>query len=148
MKDPSSQGLAGRGYDAGVSPESTDVIPLLACADIEAEHAFLVDVLGFESGGVERIPDRAVVHAEVRAGSRRIWLHRSDESAGVISPAVSGRSGGGIVVHVADVDAHHERVRVAGADVLYEPRDEDYGQREYGVRDPEGHLWWIATPKA
>jgi uncharacterized glyoxalase superfamily protein PhnB len=50
------------------------------------------------------------------------------------------------VVHVPDVDAHHARVRAAGADILYGPRDEDYGQREYGVRDPEGHTWWIATP--
>jgi uncharacterized glyoxalase superfamily protein PhnB len=52
------------------------------------------------------------------------------------------------VVHVPDVDAHHERAVAAGADVLYGPRDQDYGQREYGVRDPEGHLWWIATPVA
>lgn len=63
-------------------------------------------------------------------------------------PAASGASGGGIVVHVADVDAHYERARNGGASILYEPRDEDYGQREYGVRDPEGHTWWIATPAA
>jgi hypothetical protein len=25
------------------------------------------------------------------------------------------------------------------------PTDEDYGQREYGLRDPEGHDWYIAT---
>ena len=123
-----------------------DVIPLLACSDIAAEHDFLVSVLGFASAGVESTPDGTVVHAEVRAGERRIWLHRADESGGILPPGAGGTAGGGIVVHVADVDAHHQRVRAAGADILYEPRDEDYGQREYGVRDPEGHLWWIATP--
>lgn len=61
-------------------------------------------------------------------------------------PAASGTSAGGIVIHVPDVDAHHQHARAAGAEVLYEPRDEGYGQREYGVRDPEGHVWWIATP--
>ena len=125
---------------------SGDIIPLLACADIKAERDFLVTVLGFESAGIEASPDGTVVHAEVRAASRRIWLHRADGD--LRSPARTGTAGGGIVVHVANVDRHYERARAAGAEVLYSPRDEDYGQREYGIRDPEGHLWWIATPTA
>jgi len=129
-----------------VETESGDVIPLLVCLDIAAEHDFLVTVLGFASAGIERTPDGKVVHAEVRAGARRIWLHQTDEADRLLPPGRSGSAGGGIVVHVPDVDAHHERSRAAGADVQSEPRDQDYGQREYGVRDPEGHLWWIATP--
>lgn len=126
--------------------DSTDVVPLLVCADIQAEHDFLVDVLGFTSRDIERMADGSVVHAEVRAGSRRVWLHRTDEAGGLVPPARSGTSGGGIVVHVRDVDGHYDRARARGAEIIYQPRDEDYGQREYGVRDPEGHLWWIATP--
>ena len=123
-----------------------DVIPLLACSDIAAEHDFLVSVLGFTSAGLEHSPDGAVVHAEVRAGGRRVWLHREDRTNGLVAPGPRGPSGGGIVVHLDDVDAHDERVRASGADILSEPVNQDYGQREYGVRDPEGHLWWIATP--
>jgi MerR family transcriptional regulator, thiopeptide resistance regulator len=126
--------------------EFGDVIPLLVCWDIEAEHDFLVDVLGFVSAGIERGRDGSVVHAEVRAGERRIWLHRADEPGRLVPPGADGSAGGGIVVHVRDVDAHHERVRASGAEILSAPTDQDYGQREYGVRDPEGHLWWIATP--
>jgi len=124
----------------------SDVIPLLACADIEAEHDFLVSVLGFASAGVERMADGTVVHAEVLTGGRRIWLHRADEASRLLPPRISGSAGGGIVVHVEDVDAHFRGARNGGAEILYEPRNEDYGQREYGVRDPEGHTWWIATP--
>lgn len=126
--------------------EFTDVIPLLACSDIPAEHDFLVRVLGFASAELERMPDGTVVHAEVRAGNRRIWLHRADEASNLVPPGARGPAGGGIVVHVPDVDAHYERARASGAEILDEPRDQDYGQREYGMRDPEGHLWWIATP--
>ena len=126
--------------------ELPDVVPLLACLDIQAEHDFLVGVLRLESAGIERTADGTVVHAEVRAGDRRIWLHRADATEKLVPPRTSGTAAGGIVVHVPDVDDRYERVRAAGADVLGEPRDEDYGQREFGVRDPEGHLWWIATP--
>jgi uncharacterized glyoxalase superfamily protein PhnB len=127
-----------------VDADATDLIPLLACADITAEHDFLVRVLGFESAGLERSPDGAVVHGEVRAGSHRIWLHRVN--AGELEPPRRGPAGGGIVVQVSDVESHYAHARAAGAEIAYPPRDQEYGQREYGVRDPEGHLWWIATP--
>ena len=52
----------------------------------------------------------------------------------------------GLVIHVADVDAHYARARAAGAELMGEPRDQEYGQREYGARDPDGHQWWFATP--
>jgi MerR family transcriptional regulator, thiopeptide resistance regulator len=131
-----------------MAADTLDVIPLLACGDIAAEHDFLLEALGFRSAGIERTPDGQAVHAEVRFGTRRIWLHRVDEAGGLVPPARSGAAGGGIVIHVPDVDAHHERARAAGAEIVSEPRDQDYGQREYGVRDREGHLWWIATPTA
>jgi uncharacterized glyoxalase superfamily protein PhnB len=54
----------------------------------------------------------------------------------------------GGVLQVADVDSHFERVRGSGATILREPTDEDYGQRAYGLRDPEGHDWYIAIPFA
>ena len=53
---------------------------------------------------------------------------------------------GGFVVRLPNVDEHFERVRAAGAKIESPPKDQDYGQREYGVSDPEGHRWWFATP--
>jgi uncharacterized glyoxalase superfamily protein PhnB len=131
-----------------VETDFIDTIPVLACSDIAAEHDFLVHVLRFVSGGLERAPDGTVVHAEVRAGEQRIWLHLTSESAKLATPATLGAAGGGIVVHVKDVDAHFKAARRAGATILIEPTDQDYGQREYAVRDPDGHSWWIATPTA
>jgi uncharacterized glyoxalase superfamily protein PhnB len=124
----------------------SDVIPVVPYEDIRAAHDFLVDVLAFDSGGLAEDGDGHVVHGEVRVGDRRIWLHAA--AGGLTTPRVSGAQTGGIVVHVADVDAHYEHAKAAGATILREPVDEDYGQREYGVRDPEGHSWWIATPIA
>jgi uncharacterized glyoxalase superfamily protein PhnB len=121
-----------------------DLIPVVPYEDIRAGHDFLVGVLGFESAGLIDDGEGNVVHGEVRVGDRRIWLHAA--AGGLTTPRRSNRQTGGIVVNVADVDAHLARVKSTGADVTREPTDEDYGQREYGVRNPEGHSWYIATP--
>jgi len=127
-----------------VPSEFLDVIPVLPYEDIRAAHDFLVDVLGFTSAGLETDGDGNVIHGEVRAGERRLWLHRS--AGGLTSPRATDAVTGGVVVHVADVDAHFARVKASGATILREPTDEEYGQREYGVVDPEGHPWYVATP--
>jgi len=128
-----------------VSDQFLDVIPVLPYEDIRAAHDFLVGVVGLASGGVVDDGEGNVVHAEVRAGDRRIWLHAV--SGGLTTPTLAGAATGGLVVHVDDVDAHFERARSNGVTILREPTDEDYGQREYGLRDPEGHNWYIATPR-
>jgi uncharacterized glyoxalase superfamily protein PhnB len=45
-----------------------------------------------------------------------------------------------------DVDAHYEHACARGTRVEGAPRDQPYGQREYGALDSEGHRWWFATP--
>ncbi|HUC05544.1 MAG TPA: VOC family protein [Acidimicrobiales bacterium] len=122
-----------------------DIIPGLVYQDIRAAHDFLVDVMGFASGGLYEEGGR-VVHGEVRVGERRIWLHRVTHEHGLDAPRALPLNHGGIVVFVPDVDAHYARVKAAGAEVTSEPVDQAYGQREYGVRDPEGHRWYVATP--
>jgi len=121
-----------------------DLIPVVPYEDIRAGHDFLVDVLGFTSAGLVEDGEGTVIHGEVRAGDQRIWLHAA--SGGLTTPKASGSASGGIVVHVADVDAHFAQVEASGATIVRPPTDEDYGQREYSVQDPEGHAWYIATP--
>jgi uncharacterized glyoxalase superfamily protein PhnB len=121
------------------------VIPLLVYRDIQAAHDFLVEAFGFESGGVHQGPDGQVVHGEVRAGATAIWLHRVTAEYELASPQTVSMAGAGLVVHVADVDAHYAQALAAGAKIDQQPTDQPYGQREYGARDPEGHRWWFAT---
>ena len=45
-----------------------------------------------------------------------------------------------------DIDKHFERAVEAGAVVLEKPADQPYGERRYGVEDPEGHGWYFAQP--
>ncbi len=131
---------------------ATTVIPILVYEDIEAAHDFLVGTFGFTSGGIYRNDDGTVAHAEVRAGDAPIWLHRVTAEHQMASPRGGAGSHGGLEVIVPDVDAHfakaNAKAKASGARIDSEPADQDYGLREYGVRDPENHRWWFSSPLA
>ncbi|MPN55348.1 hypothetical protein SDC9_203030 [bioreactor metagenome] len=48
-------------------------------------------------------------------------------------------------VIVSDADAHYARATAAGAEIVIDIADQDYGGRGYACRDPEGHLWWFGS---
>ncbi|GAA5150551.1 hypothetical protein GCM10023340_27910 [Nocardioides marinquilinus] len=138
--------LAGLGGDETVP---TRRVTLLVYRDLVAAHAWLVDVFGLAPGPLTR--DRAdptrAVHGVVHAGDGDVWLHPESAPARMASPlATGGTVTASVVVVVDDVDAHHARVRDAGAEIDDPPVDRPYGVREYSARDPEGHLWSFHHP--
>lgn len=46
---------------------------------------------------------------------------------------------------VSDADSIYQRAKAAGAEIVMEIKDEDYGGRGFSCRDLEGHLWSIGT---
>jgi len=40
-----------------------------------------------------------------------------------------------------DVDAHYAKAREAGARIVEELHETEYGERQYGAEDMDGHLW-------
>lgn len=116
-------------------------IPILVCEDIEAEHEHVVRVFGLEPGELVHGEGGVAVHGEVRAGDTVIWLHQESSEYRLASPRSAGSATGMMTVLVDDVDGHFEMAEEQGAVIVYEPVDQPYGYREYGARDPEGHLW-------
>lgn len=96
---------------------------------------WLTRAFGFERHAVYEEPDGTIAHAELRLGSGIIMLGSPPED----------ELGFCLYVYVEDVDAHCERAKAAGAEIVRPPRDTEYGSREYGVRDHEGHLWFFGT---
>jgi uncharacterized glyoxalase superfamily protein PhnB len=68
-----------------------------------------------------------------------------DDAFRMLSPRDVGAVTAGINVFVEDPDAHYARAKAAGAEIVSELANTDYGARSYGARDIEGHLWWFAT---
>ena len=50
-----------------------------------------------------------------------------------------------VYIYTEDCDATYRRALEAGAESVMEPEDQFYGDRNAGVKGPQGNLWWIAT---
>ena len=50
-----------------------------------------------------------------------------------------------LYVYVPDTDATYQRALKAGGVSTMEPSNQFYGDRNAGVRDECGNLWWIGT---
>ena len=128
----------------GAVVESTQVFyPSFRYRDARAAIDWLVEALGFEAGMVvDGEGDRDVAHAELTLGSGMIMLGSESSSAAKWGPHVGQ---GWVYVAVDDPDALYERAKAAGAEVVMEPTDTDYGSRDFAIRDPEGNLWNFGT---
>jgi uncharacterized glyoxalase superfamily protein PhnB len=126
--------------------EHPNIFPVMRYVDAAAAVEWLERAFGFEEKAVYRGEDGIVHHAELRLGAGLIMFgqHRRGGWFGDKAPDPSA-SAHGIYVTVEDVDAHHARAREAGAEIVAEPTDQDYGSREYSARDLEGNLWSFGT---
>lgn len=114
----------------------TTIYPALKYRDAQAGIDFLERAFGFERHLVVPGDGDAVAHAELRLGDAFVML----ASAG--TGGLDWRPGSSSVsTAVDDLHALHERARGAGAEIVLELRDTDYGSREFTARDPEGNLW-------
>jgi uncharacterized glyoxalase superfamily protein PhnB len=122
------------------------IFPALRYRDAPAAIEWLGRAFGFEPRMVVDGDGGTVAHAELVLGDAMIMLGtaRPREEGGYNAYAPPPGSGALYIV-VSDPDAHHDRARDAGADVVRPPEATDYGSREYSARDPEGNVWSFGT---
>lgn len=105
--------------------------------------AKLIDFLKEAFGADETFrmpqPGGTIAHAEVRIGDSIVMM---GEAGGEFGPMPAM-----IHLYVEDADAVYKRALGAGATSVREPKDEFYGDRSGGVKDPFGNQWFIATHK-
>jgi uncharacterized glyoxalase superfamily protein PhnB len=119
-----------------------NIFPVLRYRDAPAAIDFLVNAFGFDTKSNHRTPDGAVMHADLAFGPGGVGVSSAGLSpAG--SPWASVRQG--VYLVVGDPDAIYERAQAAGAEVASPIVDQEYGSRDFTLRDPEGHLWGFGT---
>lgn len=57
------------------------------------------------------------------------------------SPRQLGYGTQSLTIFVDDVDAHYVRAKDAGAKILEEPHETEYGEYQYAAEDLDGHHW-------
>lgn len=120
------------------------VWPTLRARDARALIKFLVDAFGFEATAVYG-EGELVEHAQlswplgggIMLGSAR---EPTEDNHWSLPPGSFGA-----YVVTDDPDGLYKRATNAGAEVIQEMNEADYGSRGFGVRDPEGNLWSFGT---
>jgi uncharacterized glyoxalase superfamily protein PhnB len=124
---------------------SATIYPFFRYNDAHAAVQFLCDAFGFKQQ--MSVPDDqgGISHAELSLGGAMIMVGSgNDDSDAEPSPDIRDVKRG-LYVAIEDADAHCELARAAGARIVRELEDTDYGSREYSALDPGGYYWSFGT---
>lgn len=116
--------------------------------DAEAALTFYRDVLGFEVRNDVGYEDmRWITVGPAGQPGTSIVLHPpavdpgiTDDERRTILDLIAKGAYTAITFGTDDLDGMFERLAAAGADVVQEPTDQDYGVRDCAFRDPSGNL--------
>lgn len=119
-----------------IPPGFAAVTPYFFVRDASAFVDFLVR--GLE--GVEVLrhsrPDGGIANAQVKLGTATIMVSEASEQYPPMPAAY--------YLYVADADAAMSRAIAHGAALEMPVSDMPYGDRQGGIRDQWGNIWWIS----
>jgi len=125
------------------------VIPCLRYRDAPAAINWLCRVFGFEEQLVVPNEDGTIAHAQLSFGNGMIMLgSASDTEFGRLMKhpdEIGGAETQTSYVVVSDADLVYRQAKAAGAEIILDIKDEDYGGRGFTCRDLEGHIWNFGT---
>ncbi len=118
------------------------ITPYLLYEDVAGALQWLGRAFGLRERMRLPGPGGKVTHAEMEFAGGVVMM--GHPGADYKNPKRLGQVTQSLYVYVDDVDKHFEHAKQAGAKILEEPKDQFYGDRRYGVEDPEGHRWYFA----
>ena len=113
------------------------VTPYIVSSDAEQLLTFLKKAFGASDQEVMRAPDGSIWHADIMVGDSHIMMSQSNAQHSAMPAS--------IYLYVSDTDATYRAALAAGATSTMEPADMFYGDRNAGVKDAQGNIWWIGT---
>ncbi len=123
----------------------SNVITTLRYRDAPQAIDWLCTAFGLVRHMVVENEDGTIGHAQLTFGASGMIMLGSagqGEFDDLVKPPTPGAANThSVYVIVADVDAHHDKAKSAGAEILSPPEDQHYGGRVYTCRDVEGYVW-------
>jgi PhnB protein len=98
--------------------------------------AFLKAAFGAVELGVTTMPTGGIANARMRIGTTSFMVSEASERFPASSAA--------FYIYVENADAACDQAVAAGAALILAPMDMDYGDRQGGVTDPSGNIWWVS----
>lgn len=101
---------------------------------------------GFEKQLVVLREGETIAHAQLVFGHSMIMPGSASTHSGgyddlVSTPAEAGTNTQSAYVIVEDADAHYASAKAAGAKMVLDIQDQDYGGRGHTCKDLEGYVW-------
>ena len=122
-----------------------NIIPGMRYRDAPAAIEWLCRAFGFSRHLVVPDDDGGIAHAQLVLGNGMIMLgsYRDENEYDrlVRLPQDAGGNTQAAYIVIEDIEDHYLRAVGAGARVVYELAEQDYGGKLYSALDPEGHLW-------
>lgn len=152
MADPDCMSHASASNASSTTPQSATLPPLTRtiwpCLNYRDAHAairFLTEAFGLvPTLVVDGGPDRPVAHAELRwPEGGGVMLGSAVHDGNDFERKPTGAAS--VYVVTEQPDALYARAAAAGATIIRQLEDTDYGSRQFAVADPEGNLWCFGT---
>src|SRR5579864_5845752 len=127
-------------HNSSVPPNT--VLPHIVYQSVEDAIAWLTKVFGFSEHYHYGDPS-AISGAQMHLGNAWIMVRRArgDDSK---TPSQLGYGTQSLTVFLDDVEGHYRRAKAAGAKIVEEPHETEYGEFQYGALDLDGHHWLFA----
>jgi len=110
--------------------------PYIFADDAESYLQFLENALGGVIVGSTRRGDGKIANCQMQLGDTMIMISEASEKF----PA----SRAAFYFYVGNADAAMDHATKAGGRLVMEVADMPYGDRQGGVSDPSGNIWWIS----
>ena len=131
------------------SSAGTRLLPVMRYRDVAGAIAWLGRAFGFQEHHVVRCDDGSILYAVLTFANALIMLGsvRGTEFDGLMKQPdeIGGAETQSCYIVVDDALAHCAVAKAAGAAIVLDIKEYDYGGQGYSCRDPEGHIWSFGT---
>ena len=119
-----------------IPPGFNTITPYFFVDDAEVFVSFLVQGLGGTETCRTMRPDGFIANVQVRLGTSTVMVSEATTQYPAMAAAY--------YLYVDDADASMRRAIEHGASLEMVVGDMPYGDRQGGVRDAHGNIWWIS----
>ena len=119
-----------------IPPGFNTVTPYFFVENAEAFVGFLVNGLGGLEVCRTTRPDGRIANLQIQIGTSTVMVSEATENYRAMA--------GAYYLYVENADASMARALSHGAVLEMEVGNMPYGDRQGGVKDPHGNIWWIS----